>query len=918
MGGRGRGRGRGWNREGQGGAESDRAQGHASPRGRGGPPAQNLAQRRLEQMQMQQMQQMQQLSLNSTSRRPEEGGSPGPSRQVEGERAGPSRSVEGVQAGPSRSVEGGRGGPSRRLDEDGARSDGSVGPVGRGAMRGRRVIEYQFLRTKPDTITTKQGNAGNPSPLTANYFKLTSITDWTLHQYRVDIAPEEDRTFERKKLLKVHQTKIGGYIFDGTVLYSSSRLTTSPGQSITWTSESDAGTKYTITVRHVNEVKYGDYSYQQVFNILMRNCIRALGLQLVGRDYYDPDPSVKIQIREFGLELWPGYKTSIRQHEAGILMCAEITHKIMRTDTVLDHLAQCLREAGPHHYRDKFSKEIIGCIVLTKYNNKTYQITDVDYDKNPASSFTYQNADITFAQYMQTKYQIQIRDMRQPLLVSKAKAREIRAGRDEIIDLIPEVCYATGLSDNMRGKWQLMAAVSRHTRIQPAERVNRLLAFNRRLQTNPQVMTEFGRFNMSLDNQLVRVPGRQLGVEKIYLGRDSSERDIVKEPTLPSIDWTNSVKSNPLIVPKHLTDWFVLVSPRDKQNAGRFLEMLERAGRGMGITVQPPQIANLPKDGLHEYIDALTQILNHHQPKMVMVIVPNNNGARYAAIKKKCCVDRPVPSQVLLGKNLNDPKRSMSVATKVMIQMNCKLGGAPWSVNIPPKGIMVVGFDVCHDSQNKASSYGAMVASLDDACTRYFSAVTAHTSGEELSNNLALNIIKAVRKFREINNKLPAKIFIYRDGVGEGQIQYVYDTELQTTLDKLAQAYGEQPVSMAFIIVTKRINTRLFKENQNPPPGTIADDVITDPEKYDFFLVSQSVRDGTVTPTSYNVIHDTSGLKPNHLQWLTYKLCHLYYNWSGTVRVPAPCQYAHKLAFLVGNSLHREPHLQLEDLLYFL
>ena len=49
--------------------------------------------------------------------------------------------------------------------------------------------------------------------------------------------------------------------------------------------------------------------------------------------------------------------------------------------------------------------------------------------------------------------------------------------------------------------------------------------------------------------------------------------------------------------------------------------------------------------------------------------------------------------------------------------------------------------------------------------------------------------------------------------------------------------------------------------------------------RYDFFLVSQSVRQGTVSPTHFNVIHDTSGLKPDHLQRLTYKLTHLYYNW---------------------------------------
>jgi len=44
----------------------------------------------------------------------------------------------------------------------------------------------------------------------------------------------------------------------------------------------------------------------------------------------------------------------------------------------------------------------------------------------------------------------------------------------------------------------------------------------------------------------------------------------------------------------------------------------------------------------------------------------------------------------------------------------------------------------------------------------------------------------------------------------------------------------------------------------------------------------------------------------------------LYYNWQGTIRVPAPCQYAHKLAFLVGQSVHVEPDIALSDRLFYL
>jgi hypothetical protein len=53
--------------------------------------------------------------------------------------------------------------------------------------------------------------------------------------------------------------------------------------------------------------------------------------------------------------------------------------------------------------------------------------------------------------------------------------------------------------------------------------------------------------------------------------------------------------------------------------------------------------------------------------------------------------------------------------------------------------------------------------------------------------------------------------------------------------------------------------------------------------RYDFFLVSQSVRQGTVSPTSYNVISDNLGLGPDKLQRLTYKLTHLYFNWSVSI-----------------------------------
>lgn len=310
----------------------------------------------------------------------------------------------------------------------------------------------------------------------------------------------------------------------------------------------------------------------------------------------------------------------------------------------------------------------------------------------------------------------------------------------------------------------------------------------------------------------------------------------------------------------------------------------------------------IPDDRAGTYTRHYEEALNR-DPQLVCFICPNNRADRYSAIKKISCIDRPLPTQVLLVNTITPRNRRnlLSIASKVVIQMNAKLGYAPWNVNIPINGgYMIIGFDVCHDTNDKSKSYGAMVATLcptiqSGKTIKYYSCVTPHTNGTELSDSFALDITKALKCYVDENDILPSKIIIYRDGVGDGQIHQCLEHEVKTIENKLKQIYDSKsvPLSFGFIIVSKRINTRLFKHNENPIPGTVVDSVITLPERFDFFLVSQTVRQGTVSPTSYNVVRSTSlQLPAGHIQLLTYKLCHMYFNCSSTIRVPAVCQYA--------------------------
>lgn len=54
------------------------------------------------------------------------------------------------------------------------------------------------------------------------------------------------------------------------------------------------------------------------------------------------------------------------------------------------------------------------------------------------------------------------------------------------------------------------------------------------------------------------------------------------------------------------------------------------------------------------------------------------------------------------------------------------------------------------------------------------------------------------------------------------------------------------------------------------------------------------------------------------IQELVYVLCFSYMNWSGAIRVPAPCQYAHKLSVFVSQHLNEDPKEDLRNSLYYL
>ncbi|GAV05337.1 hypothetical protein RvY_15486 [Ramazzottius varieornatus] len=164
----------------------------------------------------------------------------------------------------------------------------------------------------------------------------------------------------------------------------------------------------------------------------------------------------------------------------------------------------------------------------------------------------------------------------------------------------------------------------------------------------------------------------------------------------------------------------------------------------------------------------------------------------------------------------------------------------------------------------------------------------------------AVNSI-AERHTRFNNGASMNKIIVYRQIETDDDMFLIYD-KTNGELDYAKKAAKNLNAKLVYVVAVKRRSSRFFGASMgNPRPGTVIDQDVTLPNRFDFYIVSHAGRKGSVMPTYYFIVHDDLELPPNVLQQFTFQMCHMYYNWSGTIKVPAVCQYAFKQAVMCGE-----------------
>ena len=320
---------------------------------------------------------------------------------------------------------------------------------------------------KKDPVVMK-GTAGKEIKVTANYVRLEVAGNKGMYEYEVRFDPVVDSRDERFKLVNQLKEVFGPTkTFDGVVLYLPHQLEENVTYHTAKHPVDNSEVTLTVTLKHVK--KLADTKSIQFYNTLFRRIMHTLKMVQMNKNFYDP--TAGHMVPQHKLEIWPGYVTAVQEFEGGIMLCCDVSHKVLRTQTAHELMKDIVNMKAPDT-NAAVQKALLGAIVLTRYNNKCYRIDDIDWSLKPSSKFVdHSGQEKSFIDYYKKQYNITIKDPNQPMLISRAKRKTAEeADVAKLIALVPELCNLTGLTDQMKADFRVMKDVAQFTRVTPNQR----------------------------------------------------------------------------------------------------------------------------------------------------------------------------------------------------------------------------------------------------------------------------------------------------------------------------------------------------------------------------------------------------------------------------------------------------------------
>ena len=504
---------------------------------------------------------------------------------------------------------------------------------------------------------SKPKRAGGAKDLVvkSNFFKLSfnNGVDNMVFKYNISFEPEipEDSKKVRQKVVgsvrKELTTSIGQFKYIGNSIYSlqnSEEELESIGKFET--------TDYKVKIRCVQIIGPKDNERYTFIKILFNSLLKKLDLQQIGRSYYSPSNSVTLSAHD--ISVWPGFISGLKSTDQGVLINVDVSHRVLRHETVLQRLIK-LKSS-----RENIINDIVNKTVITKYNQKTYKVTDIDFSLTPKNEFSMKDGSkVSYIDYYSKKYGLTITNLDQPLLVHE----NTRTAQKVL--LIPEFCATTGLTDDMRTNFRLMKDLSKLTNVSSDKRLKECQDLFKIMNQSSECQEEIKRWNLQLEDNPIEIPAKRLDAGKLLMG--GSQGKIQIDPINDDID--RKIQTSMFSQPE-INCWGIFCPEQDKRNCTKFLDCLKQSINTFRYKMSPPKIFYVKSKFLNDWKDILKKSLGPKVQYIIMLLPGNKqNNPLYNDLKSMLISELPVPSQVVLSNTISRGKNLRSICNKILIQI---------------------------------------------------------------------------------------------------------------------------------------------------------------------------------------------------------------------------------------------------------
>ncbi|ELA42106.1 uncharacterized protein VICG_00747 [Vittaforma corneae ATCC 50505] len=588
-----------------------------------------------------------------------------------------------------------------------------------------------------------------------------------------------------------------------------------------------------------------------------------------------------------GLEIIPGLSSSIRLSRGGVYLNIDATFGVFyRAIPLIDlfvdlarsrdkrerrHVLDPLRDdMGASFYYD-FERLIKNLQVVTTHRERNFSFKVSGLLVQPASSVEFEadGKTWTVAEYFAKTYK-PLRYPHLPLAVIKKRTLLIYLPL-EILKICPSQKYTQKLDEGMTAQMIKIAAERPGKRFEMIREKAAELAVLKN-----SILTQFG---MAFDNKMLNCKGIILPPPQITFS-DS------KKVNVNNGGW-NLIGAR-AIDGCRIDEWkifsFTSTSIIRDSTIDSFISLASR----YGVNISPRPQSVVVRD-INEFFDA-------SKAKFNLVVLPDKNSQRYEEVKRIAETYQGVYTQCMVASNipkLNNP----SFVSNLLLKINAKLGGKNWAIDkkiLQDKPTILVGIDVCHPgaADLESPSIASVVATMDYNFIGYKTIIEQQERRQEIVRTLKDNIKVMLKSHYASTSTKPARILVFRDGVGDSMFNAVYSCEIEAIEDACKDLDASYKPEINFIIAQKRHSIRFQTGNgNNLVPGTIVDE-IGSPGIFDFYLVSHHALQGTARPVRYVLIRNDSKFTGSEMYALIYNLCHLYARATKSVSVVPPIYYA--------------------------